>query len=72
MLGWYGVFAILGAYVLLNFGLLNVRSVIYQLLNLTGAGAFILETSDKKDYQPMFLNVVWLLVAAIALLRLFI
>jgi hypothetical protein len=70
--GWYGVLAILLAYALLSFGAWTSRSLGYQLLNLTGAAAFIVETFSKKDYQPMILNIIWLLIAAIAIAQVFI
>jgi hypothetical protein len=68
--GWYGVLAILAAYALSNFELLKLDSPAYIILNLTGSLAIALEASKKKDYQPVILNVVWLLVALIALGRL--
>ena len=69
VLGWYGVLAILAAYALLSFGAIGPRSGAYQLLNLTGALGIVVETWTRKDYQPFVLNLVWLAVAATALLR---
>jgi hypothetical protein len=37
VLGWYGVAAILSAYALVSFGVLQPDSWQYQVLNLTGA-----------------------------------
>jgi len=38
IIGWYGMAAILSAYALVSFNFLSSFSIIYQLLNFTGAG----------------------------------
>lgn len=63
LVGWYGVTAIVAAFALLNFGVLDTDSSIYQLLNITGSIGIIVVANSKKDYQPVVLNTVWLLVA---------
>jgi len=67
LLGWYGVLAILVAYALVTFQVVNPTSVWFQLLNLTGAFGIVIETYVKKDYQPLALNLVWMGIAIIAL-----
>lgn len=67
ILGWYGVVAILLAYALLSFDIIPADGVVYQLLNLTGALGIILAAYAKKDMQPVVLNIVWLIIAAVAL-----
>lgn len=69
LLGWYGVGAILIAYFLNTFGLLNTSSLYYSILNLTGALGIIVDAWKQKNYQPVVLNIVWGLVALIALIR---
>ncbi|HVY67762.1 MAG TPA: hypothetical protein VHA30_02625 [Patescibacteria group bacterium] len=69
--GWYGLMAILAAYALASFGVLGARSLAYQLLNLTGSLGLIIETYAKKDYQPLVLNVLWVIIALGVLLSLF-
>jgi hypothetical protein len=69
-LGWYGVLAILLAYLLLSLNVIEAKSFAYQLLNLTGALGIIIEAMSKKDIQPAVLNVIWVLIAAAAILRL--
>ncbi|TSC59671.1 MAG: Uncharacterized protein LiPW15_691 [Parcubacteria group bacterium LiPW_15] len=66
--GWYGVAAILGAYALLNFGMLEARSIIYQLLNLTGAMGVGVDALNDKDWQPVVLNLVWAVIAIVSLI----
>lgn len=63
IIGWYGVTAIVVAFALLNFGVLGTDSLAYQLLNITGSAGIIIVASSKKDYQPVVLNIIWLLVA---------
>lgn len=69
ILGWYSVIAILGAYASASFNLLSTSSLIYQLLNITGAIGLATEAYTKKDYQPVILNLIWFLIALIAILR---
>ncbi len=69
-IGWYGVIAILMAYALLSFSVIEASGFIYQLLNLTGAIAIVIVAASKKDRQPMALNIVWAAVALIAIIRL--
>lgn len=69
VVGWYSVAAIIGAYVLLSFGYVSGQSLPYQLLNASGALGIILHSLYKKDFQPLVLNVIWLLIAAVVLLK---
>jgi hypothetical protein len=66
-LGWYGVIATVGAYILVSFFSVAPTGLVYQLLNLTGALGITIETYYKKDYQPFWLNLIWALIAAIAI-----
>jgi len=67
--GWYGVAAILLAYALLNADVIQVKSVAYQLLNLTGALGIVGEALSKKDMQPAILNGIWAIIAVLALIN---
>jgi hypothetical protein len=69
LIGWYGVLAILAAYALVTFSVVNPHNYPYQLLNLTGAISLVIEASSKKDYQPATLNIVWSIIALIALIQ---
>lgn len=68
--GWYGVGAILVAYALVTFDIVAARSYPYQLLNLSGALGLVIEAASKKDVQPAALNMVWAIVAIIAVVQL--
>lgn len=68
--GWYCAAAIVGAYALLSFSIIQSNSVLYQLLNLTGAVGIVAVSLAKKAYQPATLNIIWTVIAAIALIKL--
>lgn len=70
--GWYGVLAILLAYLLLSFNVIASKSLSYQLLNLTGALGIIVEAVSKKDAQPAVLNGAWAAIAILAIVRIMI
>ncbi len=65
--GWYGTGAIVLAYLLLSLGLLDSNGLPYQALNLSGALGIILISFKKKAYQPAVLNVVWAVIALLAI-----
>lgn len=69
IVGWYGVAAIVLAYLLNSFGVLDSHSLSYQLLNLSGALGLICEAASKKDTQPVALNIVWSAIALIAIIN---
>lgn len=70
IIGWYGMAAILLAYTLASFNFLSTYSIIYQILNFTGAGGVAYISLRKKAHQPAILNIIWALVAIIAIARL--
>ncbi|MBI4167648.1 MAG: hypothetical protein HY515_01690 [Candidatus Aenigmarchaeota archaeon] len=69
LIGWYGAFAIVLAYSLISFSLVKSDNILYQLLNLTGAISLLAETMSKKDYQPAAINVVWIIISILALVK---
>jgi hypothetical protein len=71
LFGWYGAIAIVGAYYMASFGILDVQSISYQLLNITGALWIVIISYIKWAYQPMTLNLIWLIIGLIALTKLF-
>lgn len=70
ILGWYGALTIVLAYFLVSFKVVRADSAAYQLLNLTGALGIVSISLQKRAYQPAFLNIVWTVVAVVALIRL--
>lgn len=62
--------AILLAYVLVSFSVIKSDSVAFQLLNLTGALGIAVISLRQKATQPAALNLIWAVVAAVALIKL--
>lgn len=70
LVGWYGALAILAAYFLLSLNVLGSKSVLYQVLNLTGALGIAVVSIQKRALQPAFLNLAWTAIAVVAIVRL--
>lgn len=58
IVGWYGTIAIVGAYALSSFSIISSQSLLYQLLNVTGAIGIAIISLRKKTYQPAVLNIM--------------
>src|SRR5260221_13061492 len=69
IIGWYGTIAIVSAYALSSFGMLRSSDFLYQLLNFTGAIGIVIDAFSKKDYQPGVLNVIWAVIALVAVVK---
>jgi hypothetical protein len=67
-LGWYGVCALLLAFALVSFEIVEGESQAYQLLNLTGAVGVAILSLTKRAYQPAVLNTIWAIIALAALI----
>ena len=67
--GWYGMAAIVLAYALASFSVIEATSLTFQILNATGAFGIVLVSISKKAYQPGVLNIIWTLVAVAAIAR---
>jgi len=68
--GWYGMSAILLAYAFVSFSIISPHGWIYQLLNFTGAVGVLAVSYTKHAKQPALLNLVWAIVALLALFQL--
>jgi hypothetical protein len=67
--GWVGVILILAAHALTTFGIVSPETLVYGVMNLFGAAGIIISSYGKRDFQPVFLNGVWLVVAVIGIIR---
>ena len=67
-LGWIGVLFILAAYALITLRVLDASSLAYGLLNALGAIGIMVSSYFKRDFQPVLLNLVWLVVAVIGII----
>lgn len=67
--GWYGMIAIVLAYALVSFSFISANSIWYQFLNGTGAVGIVIISLHKKAYQPGVLNIIWAVIALIAIIN---
>ena len=67
--GWYGMLAILAAYLLVSFDVVASSSLAFQLLNLSGAIGIIVISLHKRVVQSVVLNIVWVVIALAAIAR---
>ena len=64
--GWAGAALILLAYLLLSAGRLTGQSLSYQGMNIVGAIGFVINGWWHRAVPSAALNVLWLLIGAIA------
>jgi hypothetical protein len=64
--GWAGAVLILFAYLLLSAGRLTGQSLVYQGMNVVGAAGFVINGWWHGALPSAALNVLWLLIGAIA------
>jgi len=69
VIGWYGTVAIILAYALVSFGFMTAQDLVYQMLNATGAIGIVYISLAKKVYQPAVLNIIWTIIAVIAIVN---
>jgi hypothetical protein len=69
LIGWYGFAAILGAYAASNLGWLPFGGSTYQVLNLTGAAALVIDSWPDRNWQIIALNLIWASVAIVAIVH---
>jgi len=67
--GWYGTVAIVAAYALVSFSIIEPSNIWYQILNGTGALGIVAVSFHKKTYQPGILNLIWAVIAVVVILR---
>jgi hypothetical protein len=68
--GWIGAALILLAYLLVTIGRLTGQSLAFQWMNLFGALGFVINGWWHGALPSASLNVVWMLIASVALWRL--
>jgi hypothetical protein len=69
IVGWIGSAAVVSAYALISLDKVNSRSRVYQVLNLVGSLGLVVNTYYYRAYPSTFVNIVWLVIAALALIR---
>ncbi len=71
IIGWCGTLAILLAYFLVSFEVIKAAGLAYQLLNVFGACAIAYISFLKRVYQSVVLNLVWIMIAVVVIVKLF-
>jgi len=71
VLGWVGSLEVLLAYGLNSYQRIRSDSALFYILNLTGGIFLIVYTVYKDALASAFINVVWVLIAAVAIVKLF-
>lgn len=69
VIGWIGMFLILCAYAGVSLGFMSADILMYQVINGIGAGALLYSAYKTSSYPLMGLNIAWLIIAIIALLK---
>ena len=67
--GWIGVGMIIVAFLAVTVGWVKSEDLAYGALNAFGALAIIGSSYIKRDFQPVVLNIVWLLIAIFGIFR---
>ena len=65
--GWYGMAAVVGAYALVSFSIIDAGGLLFQLLNVTGAAGILAVSFRKKVWQSVILQIIWAAIGLIAL-----
>jgi hypothetical protein len=67
ILGWVGSVEVVAAYGLNSYQKIKSDSLIFQVLNLTGAIFLIINSIYKEAYPFTFINTVWSVIAIVAI-----
>lgn len=68
-LDWVGVIFVVGAYLSAVLGWVAATDWRYLGVNILGSAGIMYSSWKKKDRQPALLNLIWIVVAVIGLLR---
>ena len=68
--GWTGALLILLGYLAITTGKLTGDSALYQWINVAGATGFVVNGGWHGAIPSAALNIVWLLIGSVALIRL--
>jgi len=70
IIGWIGSISLLTAYALNSYQKIKSDSYLFLFLNIAGGVCFIIYTFYYKAYANTFLNIVWVIIAIPALIKL--
>ena len=69
IIGWIGSFEVIIAYFLISAHRIDANNIYYQILNGTGAAFLVINTIYYGAYPSTFINIVWLLIAGVAIIK---
>lgn len=69
ILGWIASVLIVGSYALNLLQKLSSDSTAYQLANIVGGVFFVINTYYHQAFPSMAVNVIWVILAGMALLK---
>lgn len=69
ILGWIASILIVGSYALNITGRLSAKSKIYVTANIIGGIFFVINTYYHQAYPSMLVNVIWVIIALVMLLK---
>ena len=69
VVGWLGMALLVGAYVLVTAGKVQGTGLLFQLMNLAGGLFLMLNSAYYGAWPSAGLNVVWVLVGTVGLVR---
>ena len=70
-IGMLGTLMVLAAFFLLQAGRLSGTGIVYQMLNLLGAGGVMVSLLGQFNVSVFFLELAWMLVSAYGIARSF-
>lgn len=68
---WYGVVVILIAYMGVSFGYFEPSDPLPIFFNITGSITMLLDAWKDRNWQPVVINIIWILIAGVTLLKIF-
>ena len=69
-LGWIGSLCVLAAYGLNSYQVIKSDSMLFYSLNIVGGVFLIIYSAEKEAYANAFINVVWVIIAIPAIIKL--
>jgi hypothetical protein len=68
-LGWIGSLCVLAAYGLNSYQLIKSDSIVFYALNILGGIFLIIYSTEKEAYANTFINIVWVIIAVPAVIK---
>jgi hypothetical protein len=68
-IGWLGSVFVVVAYFSVSYDRFRIRPFLYQLLNAAGSLCLIINTAYYRAYPSASVNIIWLCIALVALIR---